>query len=292
MRRPALAALALAALLPLSACSPGGPVTAPTPPASAPEPSASSTASSTGPATGPAAGQRWVPAPGTTWQWQLTGDLDLTVDAQVYDVDWQTPRAVVDRLHEQGRRVVCYVSVGTVEDFRDDAAAFPAGVVGEPLPDWPDERWLDVRRLDVLGPLLRARFDACRDAGFDAVEPDNVDAYANDSGFPLTADDQLRFNRWVAAEVRARGMSVGLKNDLDQVADLVGDFDFAVNESCRVYDECAALQPFVDAGKAVLHVEYVEDVSEEEFLAEPAAPGFSSVLKDGDLSAWRVLPRG
>ncbi|GAB7193442.1 hypothetical protein NUM3379_41520 [Kineococcus sp. NUM-3379] len=237
------------------------------------------------PGQGSGQGAPWRPQPGQPWQWQLSGELDLTVDVPVYDVDWEVPREVVDRLHADGRRVVCYVSVGTVEDFRADARDFPEQVRGRPLEDWPDERWLDVRRLDVLGPLLARRLDACRDKGFDAVEPDNVDAYANDSGFPLTGEDQLRFNRWVAREAHARGMSVGLKNDLDQVPDLVGDFDFAVNEQCLQYDECDALEPFVQAGKAVLHVEYEMDPAR--FCRAARLPGFSSMLKRYDLDAWR-----
>lgn len=227
---------------------------------------------------------RWHPNPGVAWQWQLAGKLDLSVDVPVYDIDWQTPPSVVDTLHQRGRHAICYVSVGTWESFRPDAGAFPDQVRGKPLAGWPDERWLDVRRIDLLeGPLLE-RLDQCQQAGFDAVEPDNVDAYANDSGFDLSAADQLRFNRWIASEVQARGMSVGLKNDLRQVADLVDDFDFAVNEQCVEYNECQALRPFLNAGKAVLHAEY--NVSLERMCADAPA-GFSSIRKNLKLDAHR-----
>jgi hypothetical protein len=47
-------------------------------------------------------------------------------------------------------------------------------------------------------------------------------------------------------------MAVGLKNDLDQIPDLVGDFDFAVNEQCAQSGECADLKPFVAADRAGL----------------------------------------
>ena len=105
---------------------------------------------------------------------------------------------------------------------------------------WPGERWLDIRRLSVLEPLMATRFDMCRDKGFDAVEPDNMDGYRNSTGFPLTAHDQLAYNRLIAELAHERGLAVGLKNDLDQIPELVGDFDFAVNEECAEYDECAA----------------------------------------------------
>ena len=59
----------------------------------------------------------------------------------------------------------------------------------------------DIRRWDVLEPLLAARFKTCKDKGFDAVEPDNVDGYSNGSGFPLTATDQHGFQRVVNGTV-------------------------------------------------------------------------------------------
>ncbi|GAA1542602.1 endo alpha-1,4 polygalactosaminidase [Kribbella lupini] len=230
--------------------------------------------------------QRWAPEQGVAWQWQLSGELDLSVDVPVYDVDYEkTSAAQVAELHQKGRRVICYVSVGSYENFRPDQAKFPAAVLGKALDGWPDERWLDIRQWGRLKPLLAARFDQCRDRGFDAVEPDNVDGYANDTGFPLTADDQLTFNRRIAALAHERGLSVGLKNDLDQIEQLQPDFDFAVNEECMRYDECDLLRPFVAAGKAVLHVEY--ELAPDSFCAKARALRFSSMRKPVELGAAR-----
>jgi hypothetical protein len=234
----------------------------------------------------PSAAGVWRPAPHTTWQWQLDGAIDTSVDAQMFDVDLEdTSASTVAALHAKGARVVCYLSAGSLEDVRPDAAAFPAAVVGKPLDGWPHERWLDVRRLDVLGPIMRRRLDACRAKGFDGVEADNVDAYQNDAGFPLSAADQLRYNRFLAAAAHARGLSIGLKNDLDQVAALEPDFDWALDEECFRYDECGALMPFVRAGKAVFQVEY--DVPVEQFCAKANAVGFMSMRKGLDLDAPR-----
>ena len=53
----------------------------------------------------------WSPAPGTSWQWQLQGRLDTSVDADVYDVDaFDTKKGAVADLHTHGRRVICYVT--------------------------------------------------------------------------------------------------------------------------------------------------------------------------------------
>lgn len=105
------------------------------------------------------------------------------------------------------------------------------------------ERWLDIRRTAVLRPLMARRMDMCRDKGFDAVEPDLMDGYLNRTGFPLTARHQLAYNRMLAELAHERGLAVGLKNDLPQIPELVGSFDFAVNEECAEFGECAALTP-------------------------------------------------
>ncbi|MEO5874889.1 MAG: endo alpha-1,4 polygalactosaminidase [Streptosporangiaceae bacterium] len=232
------------------------------------------------PAPRPAVAARWVPAQGVAWQWQLNVPVDLGVDVPVYDIDgFENGPQVVRRLHDQGRRVICYISAGSAEEFRPDYQSFPAEVLGRPN-GWAGERWLDVRRLDVLKPIMAKRFDLCRDRGFDAVEPDLLDAYTNKTGFPLTAADQLAYNRMIAALVHHRGMSVGLKNDLEQIPELVSLFDFAVNEECARFSECGLLKPFVRAGKAVFHVEY-------DRLA-CGIDGFSSMRKRLKLGAWRA----
>lgn len=228
---------------------------------------------------------RWSPSPGTSWQWQLSGALDLTVEADVYDIDYETTtQEEIDTLKGSGRRLICYVSVGSREEFRDDADVFPEGVLGRPLDGWPDERWLDIRRTEEILPVMAARMDVCAAKGFDAVEPDNVDGYVNETGFPLTADDQLAYNRAVAGLAHERGMSVALKNDVDQISELVDDFDFAVNEECSRYGECEAYEPFMAAGKAVLHVEYEGPL---DFCTESKRLGLSSMLKPLDLGAAR-----
>ncbi|MBT2676462.1 endo alpha-1,4 polygalactosaminidase [Streptomyces sp. ISL-14] len=236
-------------------------------------------------AEGGPSGARWQPRPGTAWQWQLRGRIDTSVDVPVYDIDgFDQSEKTVAALHSEGRKVICYLSTGAWEDWRPDAGEFPKSVIGKGN-GWEGERWLDIRRLDVLEPLMADRIDMCRDKGFDAVEPDNMDGYKNRTGFPLKARDQLRYNRLIATLAHERGMAVGLKNDLDQIPELVDDFDFAVNEQCAQYGECAALSPFVKAGKAVFHVEY--EVPTRSFCAESRRLKLSSMLKKYELGVWR-----
>lgn len=239
----------------------------------------------------PAGKDLWRPEPGTGWQWQLSGRLDPTVDVPVYDIDGFDHKAsAVADLHRRGRKVICYLSTGAWEDFRPDAGKFPASVRGKGN-GWEGEYWLDIRRTDILEPLMERRIQMCAEKGFDAVEPDNMDGYRNRTGFPLTAADQLRYNRLIARIAHRHGLAVGLKNDLGQIPELEPDFDFAVNEQCAQYEECEKLTPFVKAGKAVLHVEY--ELPLTRFCADSRRLGLSSLLKKYELGVWRQeCPKG
>ncbi len=233
----------------------------------------------------PAALARWQPRPTTApWQWQLQGRIDTSVAAGVYEVDgFETPAGTVSKLHRLGRKVICYLDVGAWESYRPDAGAYPRSALGAAYEGYPEERWLDIRQIAALAPILRKRFDLCRRKGFDAIEPDNIAGYENRSGFPLTAADQLRFNRWVAREVHRRGMAVALKNDPGQVRQLLPVFDFAVVEECFAYDECARFSPFVAAGKAVFAAEYESEPAS--FCPGAIDLGFSAIGKGYDLFA-------
>jgi hypothetical protein len=242
-------------------------------------------------ATSPAGGV-WSPAPGTTWQWQLQGDIDTSLDVAAYDIDlFDVPQATIDTLHAEGRTVICYFSAGSLEEGRPDEGEFAPDDAGDQLENWPDERWLDVRSANVRR-VTEQRLDLALAKGCDAVEPDNVDAYDNNNGFDLTEADQLDFNRFLAEAAHARGLSVGLKNALGLVEALEPSFDWALNEECVAYEECEALAPFIDAGKAVFHVEYVDDEDGEalhdEACADPTIAGFSTLTKTPDLEVWRL----
>ncbi len=221
------------------------------------------------------------------WQIQFTGPLDLTLNVRVFDLDlFDVPREVIQALHQRGVYVMCYFSAGSWEAWRPDAGRFPPDVVGKPLKEWPGERWLDIRRLDVLAPIMEARLNMAREKGCDGVDPDNVDGYLHDTGFPLTFEDQLAYNRFLAQAAHARGLAIGLKNDLEQIPLLLPDFDWALNEACFSYDECERLLPFVEAGRPVFVIEY--ELAPEAFCPRANALGFNALLKRRELDAFRV----
>lgn len=227
----------------------------------------------------------WAPTPGAPWQWQLSGTLTQSVNVPTYDVDaFDTSAAQVAQMHALGRHVICYLDMGGAENYRPDYTLIPKSVLGTAVGGWPDERWIDIRQIALLQPLVTERFNLCRSKGFDAVEADLADAYANNTGFPITADDQVRWNDHLAAEAHARGMSVALKNAPDIVTREVGVFDFAIVEECEQYSECSSYVPFVAAGKAVLSVEYQGTLTP---ICTRAPAGFSMMKKRLSLNAWR-----
>ena len=205
----------------------------------------------------------------------------------MFDIDiFDVPTATISSLKSSGKKVICYFSAGSYEDWRPDAKAFPAAVLGK-TNGWPGEKWLDVRNITALGPIMEARLDLAVEKGCDGVEPDNIDGYTNSTGFPLTAADQIAYNKWLAAEAHERNLSIGLKNDLDQVVQLEAYFDWALNEQCFQYNECDALLPFVQKGKAVFITEY--SLATSQFCSKANSMGFMAMKKNLDLDASRTV---
>lgn len=230
----------------------------------------------------------WHPPQNLTWYWQLQGKLDTAVPVAAYDVDgFETSAADVATLHAQGKHVVCYVDVGTAESFRPDYGSFPRSVLGRSN-GWPGERWLDIRQLSLIEPIMTARFRICTEKGFDAVEPDNIEAFSNKSGFPITSQQQLSFNEWIAEEVHSLGMAVLQKNDAEQTSQLSSYFDGALTEQCNQYRECAEFEPYLASGRPVINAEY--HLRRSRFCAADEAAGIVGALFNLALNGKRFEP--
>ena len=200
-------------------------------------------------------GSWYKPDVNTSWQWQLQGNINTSYNVELYDIDlFDSNKSLIQSLKNSGKKVICYFSAGSWEDWRSDANDFPSSVKGAKMDGW-NELWLDISN-EKLAPIMRARLDLAKEKGCDGVEPDNVDGYTNNTGFNLTSDDQLAYNKFIANEARKRGLSVALKNDLDQIIELEPYFDFSINEQCHTYNECDKLVPFINKNKPVLNAEY------------------------------------
>jgi hypothetical protein len=240
-------------------------------------------------AAGAARAEGWWKLPlHPTWYWQLDGTVNNDVPVEIYDVDgFENSAAEVSLLHAKGWHVVCYIDVGTAEDFRPDFDEFPKSVLGKSN-GWPGEHWLDIRQLSILEPIMTARFQMCREKGFDAVEPDNMEGYANKTGFPLTAQEQLTYNEWVANEVHSLGMAVLQKNDGEQTVEQEPYFDGALTEECNQFHECADFDPYLLAGKPVLNAEY--KLPTKKFCAADEAAGLMGARFNLALNGRRFQP--
>jgi hypothetical protein len=241
-----------------------------------------------GAGTARAQGGWWKPPRHLTWYWQLQGTVNNAEPVAAYDIDgFENSAAEVTTLHGQGKRVICYIDVGTAEEWRPDYSEFPKSVLGRSN-GWPGERWLDIRQLGMLEPIMAARFQMCREKGFDAVEPDNIEGYANKTGFPLTAAEQLTYNEWVADEVHSLGMAVLQKNDSEQTPELLPYFDGALSEQCNQYKECASFEPYLAAGEPVLNAEY--HLKTKKFCAADEAAGIMGARYNLALNGKRFEP--
>ena len=227
----------------------------------------------------------------------------------LYEADGVTPnRGAVDAIHARDGYALCYVDAGSIENSRPDWSKFKAwdaahghSLIGKPYSTlFPDEFYANLNndrgQRTFLLRMQKARMRKCAAAGFDAVDPDVVDAYAagaRKTGWHISAATQLVFNRALARTAHELNMAVVLKADLGQTRELVGDFDMAVNEQCFQNDECDTLLPFVRAGKPVFEVEY--ELAPAAFCARAARYGFNAVKKGKDEQLydlpWAPCPR-
>ncbi|HEY5194067.1 MAG TPA: endo alpha-1,4 polygalactosaminidase [Solirubrobacteraceae bacterium] len=237
---------------------------------------------------GGASTAQWIPPQHLPWYWQIQGTVNNNESVAAYDIDgFENTAAEVAALHAQGKHVICYIDVGTSENYRPDFASFPTSVEGD-TNGWPGEKWLDIRQLSVLEPIMTARFQMCKEKGFDAVEPDNMDGYENKTGFPLTAAEQVTYDEWVASEVHSLGMAVFQKNDGEQTAQLEPHFDGALDEQCNQYSECSNFQAYLTAGKPVLNAEY--ELATSAFCAADNAEGIMGARYDLELDGKTFEP--
>ncbi|KAJ1564178.1 hypothetical protein HK405_015623, partial [Cladochytrium tenue] len=208
----------------------------------------------------------WQPAPGTTWEWQLSDqpyNYSMTVDAIDLDLDGLGNDAAATG-HGKGMKVICYINVGSIESSRSDASSFPASVVGNEYPGWPDEKFLDIRA-QAVRDVMTTRFTTAAGQGCDAIEPDNTDSYTNGAdvvGFDLTEDDAVNYLTFLSGLAHGLGMGIGLKNNGDLIdsrgSAIVDLHEFAVVEQCYGNSNCGQYKPFVEAGKAVFDAEYTD----------------------------------
>src|SRR5579859_5536553 len=234
---------------------------------------------------------------GLTWQIVLnnssssslgTGTFDPVA---VYDIDlFDTPSTTISHLHTSGKKVICYFSAGSYEDWRPDSSQFPSSSLGNKLDNWPGEKWLDTNSATVR-TIMKNRLDLAVQKKCDAVDPDNIDGYENDNGLGLTTRDAIDYVSFLANEAHLRGLGCGLKNGREIVGNVLSMVEFEVNEQCVQYNECNRYSAFITAGKPVFHIEYLNDTTRnsagiKSFCDAAGEEGFSTVIKNMGLDEF------
>jgi Glycoside-hydrolase family GH114 len=178
-----------------------------------------------------------------------------------------------------------YTFNGQSITFGDDQDAL-INLAGSQLPGW-DEYVYKIAGFSassatpehkLLRAIINGHMDRAKTLGCDALEPDNIDAYANVTD-GITAANQYAYNNWLADAAHAKGMKIYLKNDLDQIpnggvgvpagssAGLVYKFDGIINEECFQFNECETLKPFKDLNKPIFVRQYGIKVSAATYKA-------------------------
>ncbi|NPA22516.1 MAG: endo alpha-1,4 polygalactosaminidase [Candidatus Micrarchaeota archaeon] len=230
--------------------------------------------------------------PNVTFQWVLSEPL-VETEAKVVDVDaFETTKEEVARLKAQGKIVIGYISVGSWEEWRPDAQSFPPEVIGNPYPGWEGERFLNIKRLDLLAPIMEARLDMIKEKGFDGVEPDNIDLYNYDTGFNITIEDSKRYLDWLIEQAHKRGLIIAQKNAPELAPYFASKADFMLLESGFVTQEYQQALIYIEKNKALIDVEYTDYWNISDFISQvcPVARShnISVLLKRPELDNWVV----
>ncbi|OUM64535.1 glycoside hydrolase family 114 protein, partial [Piromyces sp. E2] len=207
----------------------------------------------------------WKPKPGTTWNIILGHGFDISKEkAEAIVIDLHSNSAEdIKKYHDAGKKVLCYFSGGTIEDFRPDKDDYYKvdGLVKNEYKQWKGENWLDFRK-EGIKPLITNRIKLAVEKKCDAVDVDNLDGCQDKSVLkwsnPLTKEDTIKFAKWLAATAHELGISISLKNSLFMIDEVGDDFDMAINESCVTHEkpECHHYKKFIDSGKAVFGITY------------------------------------
>lgn len=135
-----------------------------------------------------ARGSLWQPKVGAQWQIVLLKPVKLNKDGSakhlkpnvgIYDLDlYDNDAETFKALHKAGKKVICYFSAGSWEDWRDDKNQFKKADLGKTMDGWPDEKWINLKSANVRN-IMKKRIKLAAKKGCDAIDPDNIDGYVS-----------------------------------------------------------------------------------------------------------------
>lgn len=127
----------------------------------------------------------WQPEVGASWQIILLKPINDDVknniipDVDIFDLDlYDNDASTFTALQKLGKKVICYFSAGSWEDWRDDEGDFDKADIGKELDGWPGEKWLNISSPNVRG-IMKKRIEMASKKGCNAIDPDNVDGFVS-----------------------------------------------------------------------------------------------------------------
>jgi hypothetical protein len=194
---------------------------------------------------------------------QSWGPLEKTsgsADVVFVDADLVSA-AYVSQLKGAGKKVVCYIDAGTLENWRDDTSNFDSAAMASKYKGFGGtEKWLDVTKWETFKAPMSKRINEASSKGCQFIEYDNTDCDINmcvpgASASTLQAK-QSEYINWLISSAHGLGMGVGLKNSQSHIQQFASQIEFAINEECQTYSECDLYSGLVSANKAIFGVEY------------------------------------
>lgn len=160
---------------------------------------------------------------------------------------------IISDISSAGSTTIGYLSIGSAEKFRDDYDLLKP-LAPKKMSGW-NEYWLDLNRYEEILPIMKKRLDEIKKKGFGGVYFDNFDVHGN---YDRVSQE---INEYYALQLvnysREIGLTyVGANNGLKMLANIGSHFDFHINESCFVYNECHYFDKMVELNHPVFHLEY------------------------------------
>ena len=237
----------------------------------------------------------YKPQIGDSFEWRLDsiGLNEINqYTCKIIDIDaFSATKELVDAFHARGIKVIAYISVGTIENYRSDSTLLPHEIIGNIYPAWPDERFLNIREIEKMKPFIISRFNMIKQKGFDGIEPDNMDGYGEINGFNLSLNDTEIFCEWIIEEAHNRGLSIGQKNTEELVPLLYKKFDWALTEDVFNSNTQNDYSLYISVNKPVFSAEYTDAMSITDFSTFVCSKAkklkYFAFLKHRDLTQWK-----
>jgi hypothetical protein len=250
-----------------------------------------------GKAIGPAKAAAEPPPANAGFDYQIGGDYPLPDGVSVVSRDWFSGDPAPVPTYS-----ICYVNAYQTQadepgvDRPDERSNWPRSLVLTELgddPHWGGEYLVDIRsarKRRRAAEWVQQMIAGCAEAGYAAVEYDNLDSWTRFDGTPLADEvpfskpEALAYAKLLTERAHELGMAVAQKNtaDINRKQSRRVGFDFAIAEECSVYSECRG---YVAAyGRHVIEIEYTDNPRSAYTRACRARGGeISIILRDRDV---------